>query len=67
MTTWLEEEPIEYALWYLLSIAWPSEEHRDGTKASLVILVGEDSDRRDTIVRALTDPATFLAEQADVE
>jgi hypothetical protein len=54
MTTWLDDESLDEALWHFLYVAFPADHYWDNCKAELVIVAGDE--RMASQIRArLTD------------
>ena len=62
MTTWHADEPLDEALWFFLRSTIPADNFVDRCRTSLVLTVGLDRDRMQTIERALADPEGFSSE-----
>ncbi len=59
MTTWLEGEPLDDALWQLLHLSVPYEVHEAACQAGLVIAVGQPEEVLRRVEFALRHPDRF--------
>lgn len=60
MTTWHADEPLEEALFFLLSSAWPDPAFEDTTGCTVAVSVGDD-EIAEQIRLALSQPRDFIA------